>query len=68
MVTASSLTLYVHLIPSSTNKIEETVKVSLPQQETVVFDLLHKVYAHLNQYNVSIFVSFLRRHGIRIGW
>lgn len=45
---ADSLTLYVHLIPSSANKAHETVKVDLAK-EAVLNDLLYKVYIHLNQ-------------------
>lgn len=45
---AEFLTLYVHLIPSSTNKAHETVKVDLAK-EAVLNDLLYKVYIHLNQ-------------------
>jgi hypothetical protein len=43
--------LYVHLIPQTTQLLSETIKLNLPQKEPVINDLRLKILEHLEKNN-----------------
>lgn len=56
-MSAANMELYVHLIPSSTKQIEESIKAEVPNN-AIVNDLLMKVQAYLKTKDVRFLFIF----------